>query len=208
MKVHLALLIVASTFLPGCNKEDKPDLNETYFFTGTIDNHPIRWEVKATDNTTDTSRYHARAHYFYSQWGLDCATTECYDVAAGIVVSERNKGNAIEVLFLQASKAYDLDGLKPLFTAGFKAFGQQRTSPFGTTQIGILVRYIENGRVWHSEGGDQTGSTFESVAFKEATVDKDLYSHIWRARFSCKVYFSGLPPKTLQNCAIYGPAFF
>ena len=44
--------------------------------------------------------------------------------------------------------------------------------------------------------------------FKEASIDKNIYSHVWRARFSCKVYFDGLPPKTLQNCEIYGPAFY
>lgn len=208
MKMSIVVIIVASTFLLGCKKDDKPEVNEKYSFTGTIDNNPIRWEVKTTDNSADTSRYHARAHYFYGQWPIDCATTDCYDVGAGIVLQERNRGNAIQVVFLQATKTSDVNQLKSLFTPGFKSYGNQRTSPYTITQNGILIRYTENGREWHSEAGDQTGSTFESVEFKEASIDKNIYSNVWRARFSCKVYFTGLPPKILQNCEIYGPAFY
>jgi hypothetical protein len=207
IKISTAGIVVAFTILLACKKEEKPVSNEIYSFTGNIDNSAIRWEVKASGNAADTSKYHARAHYYYGQWPIDCATSDCYDVKAGTVVNERNRGNGIEVVFLQATKSFDINQLQPQFTPGFKAYGNQRTSPYTTTQNGVLVVYTENGRVWRSEIGDQTGSTFELLEFKEATTEKNIYSHVWRARFTCKVYFSGLPQRALQNCEIYGPAF-
>lgn len=208
MKVFLFVVIIASTFLYGCEKEVDPSINEKYFFRGIVDNNPVSWEVKIIDNLTDTSMYNARATYYYGQSPTDCATTNCYDVKAGIVVHERNRGNAIDVVFLQATKTNEVKQLIPLFTLGPMPYGNQRTSPYTATQNGIIIKYTEGGRIWTSEKGDQTGSTFESVEFKEASIDKNIYSHVWRARFSCKVYFDGLPPKTLQNCEIYGPAFY
>lgn len=201
-------MIVAFTLLHGCKKEDKPVLDEKYSFNGTIDNSPIHWEVKAVDNSSDTSKYLARSHYFYGQFPVDCATTDCYEVGAGTVVQERNRGNAIEVVFLQATKTFDVNQLKPFFTPGFKLYGIPRASLYTKTENGILVRYTENGRIWRSEAGDQTGSTFQLIEFKETTFDKNIYSNVWRARFSCKVYFNGLPPKFLENCEIYGPTFY
>ena len=204
-------MILASMLALGC-KKDKPELNEKYYFTGTIDNNPVHWELKATSdpaiNSGDTSKYISTPHYFYTQWGFDCMTTDCYDDAAGTLVRERYHSNAIEVLYLQAAKTNDLTQLKPFFAPGSKPYGIERTSLYTQTQNGILVKYTENGIVWRSELGDQTGSTFESVEFKEPTTNKDRYSNVWKARFSCKVYFNGLPPKTLQNCEIYGPAFY
>lgn len=88
-----------------------------------------------THGQESTSRYHARAHYFYGQWPIDCATTDCYDVGAGTVVQERNRGNAIEVLFLQATKTFDINQLKSFFTQGFKSYGNQRTSPYTITKM-------------------------------------------------------------------------
>lgn len=208
MKMSTFFILLVLPFFPGCTKDDQPAVNEKYSFTGTIDNSPVRWEVKAVDNSTDTSNYNARASYYYGQWPLDCSSADCYDVKAGIVVQERNRNNAIQVIFLQASRTGDINQLKPFFNPGPKPFGSQRTSVSTTTQNGILIRYTENGRIWASEIGDQTGSIFESVEFKDATVDKNIYSKVWRARFSCKVYFNGLPPKTLQNCEVYGPAFY
>jgi len=201
--------IFAITLLLGCKKEETPTpaSNERYYFTGTIDSNPVAWAVKATDNRTDSSRYHIRSHYFYTQWPLDCTTADCTDLGAGTVAQERNRGSGIEVVFVQMARSIEVRDLKPLFTPGTKSFGLQRTSLYGTGKTGILVRYTENGRVWTSEGGDQTGSTFESLEFNPATTDKDRYSDVWRARFSCKVYFSGLPPKTIQDAEIYGPAF-
>ena len=102
----------------GC-KKDKPELNEKYYFTGTIDNNPVHWELKATSdpaiNSGDTSKYISTPHYFYTQWGFDCMTTDCYDDAAGTLVRERYHSNAIEVLYLQAAKTNDLTQLKPFF---------------------------------------------------------------------------------------------
>ena len=208
MKTSFLLVTTTLIFLTGCKKESTSGSNEKYSFTGTIDNSPVRWEVKATDNPGDTSKYQARPHYMYSQWPIDCATADCYYVAAGIVVQERNRGNAIQVIFIKSAKTSDLNQLKPFLVTGSKSYGSQRTSAYTSTNNGILIRYTENGRIWNSEIGDQTGSSFESIEFKEATTNKNLYSHVWKARFSCKVYFSGLPPKTLENCEIYGPAFY
>lgn len=208
IKISTAIAVLAFTMLLACKKEEKPVSNEIYSFSGSLDNSPIRWEVKAADNAGDTSKYQARADYYYAQWPIDCTTNDCYDVKAGTVVSERNRGNAIQVVFLQATKSFDINQLQPLFTPGFKLYGNQRTSPYTTSNNGVLVVYTENGRQWRSEIGDQTGSTFELLGFKDATTEKDIYSHVWRARFSCKVYFSGLPPRALQNCEIYGPVFY
>src|SRR5688572_19589563 len=100
MKRSLLFSILFATFFVGCKKDSEPISDEKYVFSGTVDNNPVRWEVKAINNNTDTSKYQARAHYFYSQWPLDCATADCYDVAAGGILQERNQGNAIQVLIL------------------------------------------------------------------------------------------------------------
>lgn len=208
MRKSILFILIVLPFFPGCTKDDKRDLNEKYSFTGTIDSNSIRWEVKAVDNTNDTSKCNARAYYYYGQLPLDCSSTDCYDVKAGVVVGERLRNYSIQVMYLRATRTGDVNQLKPFFTPGFMPFGSQRSSIYTTTQNGVIIRYIEDGRIWTSEQGDQTGSTFESVEFKDATIEKDIYSNIWRARFSCKVYFSGLPPKTLENCEIEGPAFY
>jgi hypothetical protein len=214
MKISIPIIIGVSIFLIGCKKGDKPDLTEKYYFNGTIDNNPVGWALNATAdpalNSGDTSRYFSLATYFYSQWGFDCITTDCYDDAAGILVRERNGPNprAIEVYYLLAAKTYDLDQIKPFLAPGSKPYGIERTSIYNQTKNGVLIRYTENGTTWTSETGDQTGSTFESVEFKKATTNNDRYSNVWKARFSCTVYNCCLPPKTLQNCEIYGPAFY
>ncbi len=208
MKTQLLVLFLYAACLSSCAKDDKPASTETYFFSGNVDNSSLRWQVNSTANESDTSKYQARAHYFYSQWPMDCATSDCYDVAAGGIMQQRNQGNAIQVLILEAAKAVDMNAMKLRFNAGVKSYGILRTSLYTNTTNGVLVRYTENGRTWQSEIGDQAGSYFESVAFRDAATAAGRYSHVWRARFSCKVYFNGLPPKTLQNCEIFVPAFF
>ena len=210
MKVAFAIGLLVVISSSACKKQEGQQAlsTEQYSFTATIDNNPVRWEVKAIDNRTDTSKYHTRAHYFYSQWPVDCATTDCYDVGAGIVFNERNRGNGIEVVHLQAQKTYDINALQVFFSPGQKTFGKQRSSSYTTTTNGIVVRYTENGRVWSTEKGDQSGSSFESVTLEDATTDKDRYSKVWRARFSCTVYFDGLPARKIHNAEIYGPAFY
>lgn len=97
--------------------------------------------------------------------------------------------------------------MKYLMTSGTKPFGIRRPNSFTPTQRGIIIRYTEGNRLWQSEIGDQTGSSFESVEFKPSSKEDKIHANVWKVRFSCKVYFSGLAPKTLQNVEVYGPAF-
>lgn len=197
------LLILPAIFF-GC-KKDLNEASEVFYFKGSVDNKMVNWRVKEADRLIDTTQYFTWHYYSYSEW--DTSGHRFYDVSAGTSAGERKTAKMISVIFLKSSNSFDINQLKLFFKPGAKTFGRPRASIYDTTTDGILIRYSEDGHIWKSDGGDQSGSTFEVVEFKDATFNQNLNKNVWRARFSCTLYFDGLPPKILSDCEIFGPVF-
>lgn len=195
-KISLFALILF--VFAACKKSSSnSDTKYPFYFTATINGAPVKYQANDLNSQYQCGISRPDGSIFGSG----------YDIYEGTLIEDGNNTNAnnIYVHILQHFNEYPDESQRiPIIRPGSYPYGVSELGP--TTKNGASIEYTDaNGKMWHSEMGDQTGSTFnitELVANPDNTSLK-----IFKASFNCKLYDGAGGSIQVINATIRGKAF-
>jgi hypothetical protein len=204
---YIALIAITVLSFLACKKQKSYD----YFsFKGKVGGQDLIWMAQARNNYTDGTFGAVWLQDVKPVFGGDCIANQCYDMKLGtnvhnLLTNSPAALNNMDVFIVQpVSNSFTYDTILPLFNPGVKAFGKERTVNTQTGTTGAVVVYTDGaGKIWRSDGGPQSSSSFTSESFTDET-QPSTYKKVWKAKFTCLLYNNGQSIEA-SNCEIYGP---
>ena len=194
----LVLVCISATLFVSCKKDGGDDDSDfPYYFTATIDGNSVKYEADDLN-----SQYQCGISQPEASVGTD------YDIYQGTVIEDGMNPyeNSIYVHILKYFSAYPSNDQKlAMITTGNYPYGKSEVST--STVNGATVTYYDNsGKVWNSELGAQSGSTFSITEVTDNPLGTS--GKIFSASFSCKLYDGLGGSIQISNAKIRGKAFF
>jgi hypothetical protein len=204
-------LLIALLLLSSCKKNHTP---EPFHFNATISGKSVRWTAPDQNSTPANGAYGALVYEdVEAVTGSNCVVNKCYDVRIGTNIfglrtNSPNVSNMIRVYFVEGIHQWwgNYDPMMSSFAPGNKAFGKDRVNNTEPAANGIVVVYYDaTGKMWRSDDGPQSGSSFESQLFLDNQAQIH-YKKRWKAKFNCSLY-NGSQTISVNDAEIYGPVY-
>lgn len=195
-----AILTVSLIF--SCKKDSSSKGSEEtgIYFKGEVNGHHVEF-----DATANPSIYECGA----AAGGVSDPPTYVY--LEGTLLGQRNPNtrNSVHVLLRQIfdHPAPQVERLSMVHIGNFE-YAPVVDGQLTPTTAGAIVGYFdENGRMWYSGSGPQTGSTFSISEVSEIPGSYNPNRRIFKANFSCTLYDSTGESIHISDCTLRGFVF-
>ena len=198
------LIVVFFIFLwSGCRKKPDDPVLEPHYVRMKINGATIfNW---TDDNSLNTLYGAARYNDWVQLPSSNCLANICFEVKRGseiILLSTENTvpfKNRLRIYYTQSARNEANWMYEDWNRIGLIPYGKDRNVDTDPVANGIVIVYIdENGKLWKSDKGLQTGS------FLVLENKPDGNGRVWKALFSARLY-NGTESLTIQEGELYLP---